>query len=76
MEVSTEDSSLICEKSRGDRVYIDADTGEYFCEECGIQQQENRELERDIDDVTSTEQTGQMVEEAMLGVRASQLKSY
>ncbi|CUV05193.1 unnamed protein product [Cryptosporidium hominis] len=51
MEFSTEDSSLICENCRGDRVYIDTNTGEYFCEDCGIQQQEIRELERDIDDV-------------------------
>ncbi|OII74243.1 uncharacterized protein cubi_01087 [Cryptosporidium ubiquitum] len=51
MKLSTEASSLICENCRGDRVYIDTNTGEYYCEDCGIQQQEIRELERDIDDV-------------------------
>ncbi|KAH8583825.1 uncharacterized protein ELE39_001571 [Cryptosporidium sp. chipmunk genotype I] len=51
MGFSIEDSSLICENCRGDRVYIDTNTGEYYCEDCGIQQQEIRELERDIDDV-------------------------
>ncbi|KAF7458647.1 Herpesviridae UL52/UL70 DNA primase family protein [Cryptosporidium felis] len=45
------DISLFCENCRSDRVYIDPNTGEYFCEDCGIQQQEIRELDRDIDDI-------------------------
>lgn len=51
MEFSTENLFLICENCRGDRVYIDTNTGEYYCEDCGIQQQEIRELERDVDDI-------------------------
>ncbi|KAH8741351.1 hypothetical protein FG386_003198 [Cryptosporidium ryanae] len=42
---------LICENCRGDNVFIDPDTGEYYCEECGIQQQDIRRLDRDLDDV-------------------------
>ncbi|KAJ1609803.1 hypothetical protein OJ252_2078 [Cryptosporidium canis] len=51
MGFSADDLFLICENCRGDRVRIDTNTGEYYCEDCGIQQQEIRELDRDVDDI-------------------------
>ncbi|KAH7648937.1 hypothetical protein FG379_001306 [Cryptosporidium bovis] len=51
MTFDSGNQALICENCRGNNVFIDPDTGEYYCEECGIQQQEIRELDRDLDDV-------------------------
>ncbi|EEA07195.1 uncharacterized protein CMU_000650 [Cryptosporidium muris RN66] len=51
MEYPCDDCSFICESCGSNRVVADSNTGEYYCEDCGIQQQEIRGLDRDLDDI-------------------------